>query len=64
MIQWIYPKEKGTIMEVAIHVTYFVKLDREDAKKIDAGEMNAEDIDWSYYIEEASEIDLECVEII
>lgn len=51
-------------MEVAIHVTYFVKLDREDAKKINAGEMDASDIDWSYYIEEAPEIDLECVEII
>ena len=51
-------------MEVAIHVTYFVKLDKEDAKKIEVGEISASDIDWSYYIEEASEIDLECVEII
>lgn len=51
-------------MEVAIHVTYFVNLDDEDVEKIEAGEMSADNIDWNYYIGEASEIDLECVDIL
>lgn len=51
-------------MEVAITVVYFVTLDGEDAEKIEAGEMSANDIDWNYYIGEASEIDLECVDIL
>lgn len=57
-------QEEGTIMEVAIHVTYFVNLDDEDVEKIEAGEMSADDIDWNYYLGEASEIDLECVDIL
>lgn len=51
-------------MEVAITVAYFVTLDNEDAEKIETGEMSADDIDWNYYIGEASEIDLECVDIL
>lgn len=51
-------------MEVTIHVTYFVTLDEEDAEKIEAGEMDANDIDWSYYIGEAEEKELDCVDIL
>ena len=51
-------------MEVAIHVTYFVGLEDEDVKKIEAGEMSVDDIDWNYYIGGASEINLECVDIL
>lgn len=51
-------------MEVAIHVTYSVNLEDEDVEKIEAGEMSADDIDWNYYIGEANEIDLECVDIL
>lgn len=51
-------------MEATIHVTYSVSLDDEDVEKIEAGEMSADDIDWNYYIGEASEIDLEGVDIL
>lgn len=51
-------------MEVAIHVTYFVTLDEEDTEKIEAEEMSANEIDWHYYIGEAEEIELDCVDIL
>lgn len=51
-------------MEVAIHVTYFVNLDDEDAEKIETGEMDASDLDWNYYIGEATEIEPESIDIL
>lgn len=63
MIYSNYPRE-GTIIEVAIHVTCFVNLDDDDVEKIEAGEMSADDIDWNYYIVEASEIELEFIDVL
>lgn len=57
-------QKKGTIMEAVIHVAYSVTLDDEDAEKIETGEMTVDNIDWSYYIGEATQIELDCVDIL
>lgn len=51
-------------MEVAITVAYFVTLDDEDAEKIETGKMTVDNIDWSYYIGEATQIELDCIDIL
>lgn len=51
-------------MQVAIHVTYWVDVEEDDAEKIETGEMSADDLDWSYYITEASEIELDCIDVL
>lgn len=56
-------KRKETTMKVAIHVTYFVRLEDEDAGKLESGEISPSDIDWSYYVEEATEIELDYVDV-
>lgn len=51
-------------MEVVIHVAHFVTIDDDDAEKIEAGEMNLNDIDWSYYVNESSEIELDSIDVL
>lgn len=46
-----------------IHVTYYVTLDEEDAKAIDEGSISPDDIDWTYYIDNATEKELDCVDV-
>lgn len=45
-------------MKVTIHVIYSVDIDDDDVEKIEAGEMNLDDIDWMYYIEKAATMEL------
>lgn len=51
-------------MEVAIHVAYFVTIDDDDVEKIEAGEMDLNDIDWSYYVDDSSEIELDSIDVL
>lgn len=46
-----------------IHVTYYVTLDEEDAKAIDEGSISPYDIDWTYYIDNATEKELDYVDV-
>lgn len=51
-------------MEVAIHVAYSVTIDDDDAEKIETGEMDLNDIDWSYYVNESSAIELDSIDVL
>lgn len=51
-------------MEIAIHVAHFVTIDDNDVEKIEAGEMNINDIDWSYYVDESSTIELDSIDVL
>lgn len=51
-------------MEVAIHVAHFVTIDDDDVEKIEAGEMDLGDIDWSYYMDKFSEFELDSIDVL
>lgn len=51
-------------MEVTIHVAYFVTIDDDDAEKIETGKMDLNDIDWSYYVNEFSAIELDSIDVL
>lgn len=45
-------------MYVEMTIRAVAKLDEEDAQNIENGEMNESDIDWSYYADNATDIEL------
>ncbi len=46
-----------------IHVTYYVTIDEEDAKAINEGSISPDDIDWTYYIDNTTEKELDHVDV-
>lgn len=51
-------------MEIVIHVAHFVTIDDDDVEKIEAGEMDLNDIDWSYYLDESSGFELDSIDVL
>lgn len=45
-------------MFVEMTIRAIVKLNEEDAEKLESGEMLESDIDWSYYADAADDIEL------
>lgn len=50
------------MMKIILYVAHFVTIDDDDVEKIEAGEMDLDDIDWSYYVNKFPECELESID--